>query len=45
MNGWQLKDVQILGSKKGMLDGMLLLLFHPSPSFLVLIRRLVGARH
>lgn len=45
MNGWQLKDVQILGSEKGMLAGMLLLLFHPSPSFLVLSRRLVGARH
>jgi hypothetical protein len=32
MNGWQLKDVKIIGSDKGMLAGMLLLLFHPSPS-------------
>lgn len=45
IHGWQLKDVKILGSEKGMLAGMLLLLFHPSPSFLVLSRRLVGARH
>jgi len=41
----QLKDVQILGSKKGMLVVMLLLLFHPSLSFLDLSRFLVGTRH
>ena len=47
MNGWQraTKDVQILGLKKGTLAEILLLLFHPSFSLLVLQRSLVGARH